>query len=61
MTKNYEANDNINMHKISPQIGHALMGLRWRSGLAEGLQSNYYISIVLTNTELKKKKKKKKQ
>ena len=55
MTKNYETNDNINRHKNSPQIGHALMGLRRRSGLAEGLQSNYIISIVLTNTEWKKK------
>ena len=49
-TKNYETNDNINTHKILPQIGHALMGFRRRSGLAEGLQSNY-ISIVLTNAE----------
>jgi len=40
-TKNYETNDNINMHKISPQIGHGLMGFRRRSVLAEGLQSNY--------------------
>jgi hypothetical protein len=51
-TKNYETNDNINKHKISPQIGHALMGFRRRPGLAEGLQSNYNnISIVLTNAE----------
>ena len=55
-TKNYETNDNINTHKISPQIGYALMGFRRRSGLAEGLQSNYNnISIVLTNAAWKKK------
>jgi hypothetical protein len=40
-TKNYETNDNINKHKISPQIRHALMGFRRRSGLTEGTQSNY--------------------
>ena len=45
----------LNMHKISPQIEHAMMGFRRRSHLAEGLQSNYNnITIVLTNAEWKK-------
>jgi hypothetical protein len=57
LTTNYETNEDINTHKISPQIGHALMGFRRRSGLAEGLQSNNNISIVLTNAEWKKEKK----